>query len=197
MRAFAQKRSQLPKPASSSRARPDMATPGSVRRAPSIPHLQRTIGNQAVQRMLRSQAELKAIVSPAAGPGLLQRQTQSPDDQGDCSGWERDCESFCIRAARQYWQDTDGVHPPAIKSFKCDKPFVGPDGAPLAGLCIITYEGGLVVSVARRRGRTLTIWRTTPSQSYDGPSCEYEYHCTVQDGSLVLNKLSCQTYPSP
>ncbi|HYK01005.1 MAG TPA: hypothetical protein VE974_04560 [Thermoanaerobaculia bacterium] len=54
----------------------------------------------------------------------------------------------------------------------------------------------MTVSVTRTsRDRTLTIWRTSPSQLDDVPSCKYEYHCAGRDGSMVLKKLSCEVYP--
>ncbi len=57
MRTFAQKQNQPQKPESSSLARPNMATLGPDHREHPILHLQRTIGNQAVLRMLQTHAE--------------------------------------------------------------------------------------------------------------------------------------------
>ncbi len=57
MRTFAQKQNQPQKAVSSSLARSNMATPGSAHCEHPILHLQRTIGNQAVQRMLQTNAE--------------------------------------------------------------------------------------------------------------------------------------------
>jgi pyruvate-formate lyase len=53
MRTFAQKQNQPQKTESSSLARPNAATPRLNHRAELILHLQHTMGNQAVQRMLR------------------------------------------------------------------------------------------------------------------------------------------------
>jgi HEAT repeat protein len=57
MQTFAQKQNQPQKPVSSSLARPKMATLILGHRADLILHLQRTIGNQAVQRLLQANAE--------------------------------------------------------------------------------------------------------------------------------------------
>jgi uncharacterized protein DUF4157 len=64
MRTFAQKQNQPQKPVSSNAARSHTATPGLHHRTDLILHLQRTIGNQAMQRMLQTNAEeLKAGVT--------------------------------------------------------------------------------------------------------------------------------------
>ena len=58
MRTFAQKQNQPEKPVSSNLARSDTATPGlHHHRTDLILHLQRTVGNQAVQRLLETQNE--------------------------------------------------------------------------------------------------------------------------------------------
>jgi hypothetical protein len=69
MRTFAQKQNQPQKPVSSGLARPNMATNGSDYREHPLLHLQRTIGNQAVQLMLQTNAEeLKARLTGTASP---------------------------------------------------------------------------------------------------------------------------------
>src|SRR6266568_4771928 len=69
MRAFAQKQNQPQKPLSSSPARPNIATAGPDHREHPFLQLQRAIGNQAVLRMLRTNAEeLKAGLTAAASP---------------------------------------------------------------------------------------------------------------------------------
>lgn len=73
MRTIAQKQNQPQKPVSSSLARPNMATPGPAHREHPILHLQRAIGNQAVQRMLQtstSAEELKAALTGTASSRL-------------------------------------------------------------------------------------------------------------------------------
>lgn len=57
MRTFAQKQNRPQKPVSSSLARPNKATLGPAHREHSILHLQSTIGNQAVLRLLQTNAE--------------------------------------------------------------------------------------------------------------------------------------------
>ena len=57
MRTFEQKQHCSPKRVSSSIARPNRATPGPTHREHPILHLQRTIGNQSVQRILQRDAE--------------------------------------------------------------------------------------------------------------------------------------------
>ena len=69
MRTFAQKQNQPQKRVSSNLARPNMATLGPDQSEHLILHLQRTIGNQAVQRMLQTHSEeLKAGLSGTASP---------------------------------------------------------------------------------------------------------------------------------
>lgn len=69
MRTFAQKHNQPQKPASSSFARSNTAILGLNHHANSLLHLQRTIGNQAVRRMLQTHAEeLKAGLNGTASP---------------------------------------------------------------------------------------------------------------------------------
>ena len=64
MRTFAQKQNQRQKPVSSNLALSHATTPGLHHRIDLILHLQRTTGNQAVQRMLQTNAEeLKAGVT--------------------------------------------------------------------------------------------------------------------------------------
>ena len=69
MRTFAQKQKQPQKPVSSSLARPHMATLGPDHREHPILHLQRTIGNQTVHRMLQTNTEeLEAGLTGMASP---------------------------------------------------------------------------------------------------------------------------------
>jgi hypothetical protein len=71
MQTFAQKQNQTRKPASSGLARSHTATPGLLHRGDRIPHLQRTIGNQAVLRMAEAHPEeLKARLTGEASPRL-------------------------------------------------------------------------------------------------------------------------------
>ena len=72
MQTFAQKQHHAQRPLSSSVVRPNMATHGPHHREHPILHLQRTIGNQAVLRMLRTHTEepdvgLTAAASPRFG----------------------------------------------------------------------------------------------------------------------------------
>jgi hypothetical protein len=69
MRTFAQKQKQPQKLGSSNHARSHTATPGLHHRADLILHGQRTMGNQAVQRMLQTHAEeLKAGLTGTSSP---------------------------------------------------------------------------------------------------------------------------------
>ena len=217
-----------------------------------ILHLQRTIGNQAVQRLLkqpsfsfgrplpvqverpaRIQAKLtintpgdsyeqeadrisqevmngphgaQSALYPysAIGSGHtvvaapIQMKPDSPEKKGDCSGWEGDCESFCRRAARQYWQDIGVSPPPVAEGFaECMTAFIGPDGRPMAGMCHLRYKNGVTVTVARTsRDRDLEVWQTrandkTRSNEYSGPVCGYRYSCKARQGNLVLEKKFC------
>ena len=72
MPSFALKQNQVPKPVASSPARPKLAWPELDYREHAILHLQRALGNQAVQRMLQADAEevdagLTSKASPHVG----------------------------------------------------------------------------------------------------------------------------------
>jgi Domain of unknown function (DUF4157) len=83
MRAYAQKQNQLQKPVSSSLARHNMATLGPDHSKHPLLHLQRTMGNQAVQRMLQSHPEeRKAGLSGTASLHLQTKLTiNKPGDE--------------------------------------------------------------------------------------------------------------------
>ena len=66
MRTFVQNQNQPQKPVSSSLARSSIAKPGPDHREHPILHLQRAIGNQAVQQMLQTYAEEPEAESTAA-----------------------------------------------------------------------------------------------------------------------------------
>ena len=149
-----------------------------------------------VQSSMQPNPAIANKVGSAAGH--VQREAESPDEQGDCSGWERDCESLCIKAAKQYWLDI-GVSPPPLAEgpVECVRPFIGPDGKPRAGMCLLTYKNGVIVTVARTDiGKNLEVWQTksndqTKSHDYSGPVCKYRYYCTKQQNTLVLKKKAC------
>src|SRR6516165_10501012 len=72
MPSFALKQNQVPKPVASSSPRPKLAWPELDYREHAIRHLQRALGNQAVQRMLQADAEevdagLTSKASPHVG----------------------------------------------------------------------------------------------------------------------------------
>ncbi len=132
-------------------------------------------------------------------PGSVQREPQSPDQEGDCSGWEKDCESFCRRAARQYWIDI-GVSPPPVPEGKveCERPFIGPEGQLWAGMCHLNYKNGTMVTVGRsiHGGKNIEVWQTKPNDKtnkneYSGPVCDYGYYCTKKQSTLILEKKFC------
>ena len=124
-------------------------------------------------------------------PGSVQREPQSPDQDGDCSGWEeKDCESFCRRAARQYWLDI-GVSPPPVPEgpAECENPF---------HMCHLHYKNGIMVNVGRSisGGKNIEVWQTKPNDKtkaneYSGPVCDYRYYCTKKQGTLILEKKFC------
>jgi hypothetical protein len=69
MQTFAQQQKQLRKPGATSLARANIATAESAHREHPLIHLQRTIGNQAVQRMVQAHAEeRKAGMTSTAVP---------------------------------------------------------------------------------------------------------------------------------
>ena len=83
MRTFAQKQNQPQRPVSSSVAQPHTAKPGLHHRSDLILHLQRTIGNQAVQGILQAHAEelnvgLTGTASSRIGHDLSRIPTHSP-----------------------------------------------------------------------------------------------------------------------
>ena len=132
-------------------------------------------------RALEATVQAKLTMNDQAESiNLIQRQPKSPDDQGDCSGWERDCESFCNTAAKQYWVDVDGVQPPAVKDIDCKK-------SPGNAMCIVTFKGELTVSVAKTSpGKTLEIWRIRGSGK---PNWFYEILHANMNITVLLNLL--------
>ena len=83
MRTFAQKQNQPQRPVSSSVAQPHSAKPGLHYRSDLILHLQRTIGNQAVQGILQAHAEelnagLTGTASSRIGHDFSRIPTHSP-----------------------------------------------------------------------------------------------------------------------
>jgi hypothetical protein len=134
-----------------------------------------------------------------AASSFVQREPDSPDKEGDCSGWERDCESFCRRAAKKYWIDIGVSPPPVVEGpVDCITPFIGPDGKLWAGMCHLKYRNGVTVIVGRniRGGKNIEVWQTrqndkTKSNEYSGPICDYRYYCTKKQGDLVHEKKFC------
>jgi hypothetical protein len=91
MRSVVQKREQPEKQASARLARSHAATPGPNLHSHPILHLQDTIGNRAVQRMLRAQAEKSNAKSAGTAssrfpdvasqiPVIRDRQSVAPTD---------------------------------------------------------------------------------------------------------------------
>ena len=79
MRTFAQKQNQPQKPVSFSLARPNIATSGPDHRKHPILNLQGAIGNQAVQRMLQTNAEeRKAGLTRTASPRFGHNVNRNP-----------------------------------------------------------------------------------------------------------------------
>jgi hypothetical protein len=126
----------------------------------------------------------------------IQRQIETKEEQGDCSGWESDCESFCRAAARQYWKDVDGVDPPLTEGLsECSRPRGGGQA-----FCTLRYKTGQVVRVALWQKKVIEVWRTDSSKKdpgYDAPSCDYTYSCSAKDRTIAFKKISCTDYRSP
>src|SRR5215212_1314671 len=110
MQTFAQKQNQRQRRVSSNLARSNKPTPEPHPRAPRILHLQRTIGNQEMQRMLQTQVEesiagLTGMASPrfghdfsripihASGPRTVQT-TQTGNGVGDGHTLEADSVTY-------------------------------------------------------------------------------------------------------
>ena len=161
------------------------------------------IADEVMRVPMGAQSDLQQhpVVANRVGtaPGSVQREPQSPDEEGDCSGWEKDCESFCRRAARQYWIDI-GVSPPPVPEGKveCERPFIGPEGQLWAGMCHLNYKNGTMVTVGRsiHGGKNIEVWQTKPNDKtkkneYSGPVCDYGYYCTKKQSTLILEKKFC------
>ena len=109
MRTFAQKQPQPQKPASSSLARAHMATRGREHRVPPFLPLPRTlIGNQALQRMVQTQAEelqagVHAPVSPLVGHEFSRIPIHPP------TAGARQTKLLINKAGDEYEQEADRV----------------------------------------------------------------------------------------
>ena len=164
--------------------------------------------NQVVCASADTKAGMRPITPIVGGgtvPGYVQRDAPSADDQGDCSGWYRDCESFCRSVANRFWLDI-GVtpQPVAVGPVKCESPFVGPDGGLRRGLCLVEYRNGVTVSVATslHGGKNLDVWQTrlndrTKQREQTGLACEYRYYCSGEQNTLVLEKKRCYDAKNP
>jgi hypothetical protein len=96
--------------------------------------------------------------------------------KGDCSGWERDPESFAKRVADHYIRTELGREPPLVKHITC-----GP-----ADLCVVDYIDGEGIWV------WLDFIPDHVSAQGSGqlePRRDYDYDCTPS-GELVFTKRS-------
>jgi hypothetical protein len=119
--------------------------------------------------------ELPADIDAAAEPTTK---------TGDCSGWERDPQSFAKVLADHYLRTELGVQPALVKNIWCDP---GPTG------CIVAYEDGREVRVTLKYQPGYVIARGTRPLPLT-QRCVYAYDCT-DSGELVFTKRSCDLYP--
>jgi hypothetical protein len=186
---FGQDFSQIPVHPAGVQAKLTVNTPGDVFEQEAD-----RVAEEVMRTPSATQSGLSPIPSAVNGVGIasgsVQREPESPDKEGDCTGWERDCESLCRRAARQYWIDI-GVSPPPLDPgpIECRNPF---------RICHLHYKNGLTVNVARSiyGGKDLDVWQTKPNDNtkrneYSGPICKYRYYCTKKQSTLVLEKKVC------
>jgi hypothetical protein len=127
MQTFA-KQNLSQKPVASSLARPKMATPGPGHREHPLLRLQRTIGNQAVLRMLKRDAEepevgLTGTASPRFGHDFSQIPIHSP------AVGAIQAKLAINRPGDEYEQEADRVSEQVMRMPEPPTPQAGPDGA--------------------------------------------------------------------
>jgi hypothetical protein len=126
---------------------------------------------------------------PRGSPTLgLQRQAagQGKNQDGDCSAWERDPESFSIRVARHFVATQ--VNPARAKgpvSTTCDKD---------RNTCLVTFGDDLVVDVTwNPSSRRVDAGRQI---DHGRQWCVYDYRCDAQN-TLTLITVRCSGSPNP
>ena len=117
-------------------------------------------------------------------PGDIDAAAEPKTKTGDCSGWERDPQSFAKVLADHYLRTELGAQPALVKSIWCD---------PDAIYCIVTYEDGREVRVTLKYQPGYVIARGTRPLPLT-QRCVYAYDCT-DSGELVFTKRSCDLYP--
>jgi hypothetical protein len=179
------------------------------RNSPSdyVLHLQRTIGNHAVEGLLKPEnASGRGLLAHPSthvvrqGHGqILRRAMTSSGKKGPvgpkgerCSGWLRDPESTSIVAAKHYVRTELKSSHGNPETVKCE--LVMPDRF----LCRVTFSDGTVITVIARPdviivgvGRILTL-----SPPPDRPLCFYNYSCPSPTRELVLTKRECKSQKS-
>jgi hypothetical protein len=101
-----------------------------------------------------------------------------PQSGGDCSGWEKDPESFSKRVAEHYVRTVLILPLPAKKSF--------PYSPPAKDIMEVTFSSTLGVGVSFR-GMPKYILALRLRHQPVGPPRWYTYSCTTQ-GDLVLTE---------
>jgi hypothetical protein len=124
-----------------------------------------------------------AVIQRQQGPATddIGSPTQDAEELGDCSGWERDTESFTIVAAEHFvLTELDPSLLGEVEAVECQGP---------AWWCWVTYSTGLRVDV-----RVFTDRRVGISAGPKYPSCHYTYDCIPDEYGvlrLVLTKDHC------
>lgn len=105
---------------------------------------------------------------------------QGGNKKGDCSGWERDPQSFCIQLANHYVRTQDHKQPAMAKSVSC----------PSADQCTVAYDDGIKISISLKDRPDHVSAMQIDRSGLLGSTCIYEYDCTPS-GSLVFKERSC------
>src|SRR5450432_2557934 len=160
---------------------------------------QQAVGDQSTEQQVTDDTEQTASnqgTSSAPDSGDQSSQGSVPEDgaqqsdnavpakgnkTGDCSGWERDWQSFAKAVADYYIRTELGATPGLVKTVSCPPP--------PGGLCWVYYEDGRQIGVS-----LFTPPRPVIARGYRPlpvtQRCTYDYDCTAS-GELVFTKLSC------
>ena len=184
-----------------------------------VMHLQRTIGNQAVEGLFTSGViQEKLLTGHAFGtvgahdgqsnPGVLSfdngqtimralssSEGTAPAGPGkdECSGWLRDPESTSVVAAKHYVRTELKPSRGNPETVTCDR--VHPDRF----LCRVKFSDGTIIAVIARPDvivvgvSPISTLRPPPDQ----PLCFYDYSCPTSSGELVLTKRECKSAKKP
>lgn len=165
--------------------------------APGTPGGQRLLAHELVhtiqQQGLGGEARQAATVQRTEGDGTYK---DAPTEEGDCSGWLSDPESFSIVIAKTFLRDeAPGTNPGLVKRVVCERTSTGPGRKrPWTwDRCFVHFADGTVVRVVLFSEMTAIVTRINPPADW---FCHYTFSCRP-DGSLVARRYNCPSLSLP